>query len=116
MIRDISIFGEFFDNDFFAYREDADVAWRAQLLGWQCLYTPDAVAWHVRAVTPRNRRALSAAINRHSVKKPLAAPHQEHDRQSLPPFVAAGDSARYGSDRWLSAYRMALPARVLASL
>ena len=68
MIRDISIMGEFFDNDFFAYREDADVAWRAQLLGWECLYTPDAVAWHVRSVTPENRRSLSPLINRHSVK------------------------------------------------
>ena len=36
MIEDVSICGEFFDNDFFAYREDADLAWRAQLLGWKC--------------------------------------------------------------------------------
>ena len=44
MIDDISIRNEFFDADFFAYREDADVAWRAQLLGWRCLYNPLAVA------------------------------------------------------------------------
>src|SRR3954462_14587795 len=31
MIEEISLAGEFFDEDFFAYREDADVAWRAQL-------------------------------------------------------------------------------------
>jgi GT2 family glycosyltransferase len=30
----------FFDPDFFVYREDADVAWRAQLMGWRCIYTP----------------------------------------------------------------------------
>jgi GT2 family glycosyltransferase len=68
MIRDISIDGEFFDADFFAYREDADLAWRAQLLGWKCLYVPDAVAYHVRHVLPSNRRALSPVINMHSVK------------------------------------------------
>lgn len=68
MIEDISIFGEFFDSDFFVYREDADVAWRAQLLGWRCLYTPMARGYHVRAVLPGNRRALPAAINMHSVK------------------------------------------------
>ncbi len=68
MIRDISIAGEFFDSDFFAYREDADVAWRAQLLGWKCLYTPAALAYHVRAVVPGNRRNLPATINMHSVK------------------------------------------------
>ena len=68
MIRDISVFGEFFDSDFFAYREDADVAWRAQLLGWRCLYTPGAVAFHVRTVVPENRSSLPAVINMHSVK------------------------------------------------
>jgi GT2 family glycosyltransferase len=68
MIEDISLDGEFFDNDFFAYREDADVAWRAQLLGWKCLYTPAAVAYHVRSVLPSNRATLPAIINMHSVK------------------------------------------------
>ena len=58
MIEDISIDGEFFDPDFFVYREDADVAWRAQLMGWRCLYTPHARGYHVRNVLPGNRRAL----------------------------------------------------------
>lgn len=68
MIADISFEGEFFDEDFFVYREDADVAWRAQLLGWKCLYTPDALGYHVRSVLPSNRRAVAAAVNMHSVK------------------------------------------------
>ena len=68
MIDDISIDGEFFDPDFFVYREDADIAWRAQLLGWRCLYTPAAAAHHVRSVSPENRKSVSPAINMHSVK------------------------------------------------
>lgn len=68
MIEEISINGEFFDSDFFAYREDADVAWRAQLTGWRCLYTPLAVAYHVRSVLPSNRGSVSAVLNMHSVK------------------------------------------------
>lgn len=68
MIDSVSVLGEFFDDDFFAYREDADVAWRAQLLGWRCIYTPSAIAYHVRSVTPENRRSLPAIINMHSVK------------------------------------------------
>ena len=68
MIDDISIMGEFFDPDFFVYREDADVAWRAQLMGWRCLYTPLARGYHVRNVLPGNRRALPPEINMHSVK------------------------------------------------
>jgi GT2 family glycosyltransferase len=68
MIEDISVDGCFFDPDFFVYREDADLAWRAQLLGWRCIYTPSAEAWHVRTVTRANRRQLPAFINMHSVK------------------------------------------------
>jgi len=67
-IRDVSIDGEFFDEDFFAYREDADVAWRGRLFGWRAVVVPDAIAYHVRTVTPERRRALSATINMHSVK------------------------------------------------
>jgi GT2 family glycosyltransferase len=68
MIDDMAIDREFFDSDFFVYREDADVAWRAQLLGWQCMYTPLARGYHVRKVLPGNRRALPPVINMHSVK------------------------------------------------
>ena len=68
MIEDISVDGEFFDSDFFVYREDADVAWRAQLMGWRCLYAPYARGYHVRKVLPGNRRALPPEINMHSVK------------------------------------------------
>jgi GT2 family glycosyltransferase len=68
MIEDILVQGEFFDPDFFVYREDADVAWRAQLMGWRCIYTPLARGYHVRNVLPGNRRALPSVINMHSVK------------------------------------------------
>ena len=67
-LRDVAIDGEIFDEDFFAYREDADLSWRGRLLGWRALYVADAVASHVRHVTPAKRRELSAAINMHSVK------------------------------------------------
>jgi GT2 family glycosyltransferase len=67
-IRDVTVGGEFLDEDFFAFREDADVAWRGRLFGWRAIYVPQAVAHHVRTVTPEKRRALSALINMHSVK------------------------------------------------
>jgi len=68
MIEDISISNEFFDPDFFTYREDADVAWRAQLLGWKCIYLPNACGYHVRKLRPGMRRQLPPEINMHSVK------------------------------------------------
>jgi len=35
-----------FEERFFAYLEDVDVAWRAQAAGWRCVYEPGAVAYH----------------------------------------------------------------------
>lgn len=67
-IRDVTVAGEFLDEDFFAFREDADVAWRGRLFGWRAIYVPNAVAHHVRSVTPEKRRALSPTINMHGVK------------------------------------------------
>lgn len=36
-----------FDESFFAYIEDVDWGLRAQLAGWECVYEPGAVAYHV---------------------------------------------------------------------
>jgi len=68
LVEDVKIGGEFFDELFFAYREDADLAWRARLLGWDCVYVPSAIAYHMRQVRPDQGRKLPAHINRHSVK------------------------------------------------
>lgn len=65
---DASVDGQVFDENFFAYREDADLSWRGQLFGWRALYVPSAVAWHLRSVTPSRRSALAPLINMHSVK------------------------------------------------
>jgi GT2 family glycosyltransferase len=67
-LEDVAIDGMFFDEDFFAYREDADLAWRCWLMDWTCLYVPTATLRHRRRVTPERRSRLPAAINRHSVK------------------------------------------------
>ncbi|HVR43459.1 MAG TPA: glycosyltransferase [Thermoanaerobaculia bacterium] len=67
-LRDLEIDGSIFDEDFFAYREDADLAWRARLFGWRSLHVPEAIAYHVRRVTPQVRRSLPPEINMHSVK------------------------------------------------
>ncbi len=40
-----------FDEDFFAYADDAELGLRARLAGWRCLYLPTAVAYHHRGST-----------------------------------------------------------------
>ncbi len=35
-----------FDEDFFAYADDADLGFRARLCGWKCFYLPTACSYH----------------------------------------------------------------------
>ncbi len=39
------------DEDFFYSCEDVDLAWRAQLAGWKCLYAPKAIVYHKLSAT-----------------------------------------------------------------
>ena len=43
--------GEYFDENFFCYAEDTDLAWRAVLLGYQCAYADHALVYHKGSIT-----------------------------------------------------------------
>ena len=47
MLRDIGIF----DEDFFAYYEDVDISFRAQLRGYKIMFAPKSVAFHIQGAT-----------------------------------------------------------------
>jgi len=63
-----------FDEDFFAYADDAELGLRARIAGWKCLYMPAAVVRHRRgetlglrslrrvALIERNRVLLAAKL------------------------------------------------------
>jgi len=40
-----------FDEDFFLYMEDVDLAFRGRLAGWKCIYVPQAKVYHHHAAT-----------------------------------------------------------------
>jgi GT2 family glycosyltransferase len=40
-----------FDDDFFMYYEDTDLAWRLRALGWSIRYLPDSVVRHIHAAS-----------------------------------------------------------------
>jgi len=49
---------EVLDEDMALWASDVDLAWRAQLLGWRCVYEPTAVADHVRTYSPSTRSQM----------------------------------------------------------
>lgn len=80
-LEDIAYHGEYFDEDFFVYKEDIDLAWRLRLRGWKALYVPAAKAYHYRGAgvadkanpwrTFLNRRTKPRVVNFHSTKNHL---------------------------------------------
>ncbi len=45
----------FFDPDFFIVNEDTDLNFRAQLMGWKCVYVPESVVFHKVSMTRKLR-------------------------------------------------------------
>ncbi|MFA6512131.1 MAG: glycosyltransferase family 2 protein [Patescibacteria group bacterium] len=66
---------EYFDEDFFAYADDSDLAWRLQRAGWKSVFFPDALAWHYRNVKGGTslRESISARHGRPLYLRKLAA-------------------------------------------
>lgn len=74
MIEDISINQKFFDEMFFAHKEDWDVSWRAHLQGWKTIFDPICVAKHPRHFKPGSlqlRKSISNTIKYHTIKNQL---------------------------------------------
>ncbi len=91
-----------FDEDFFAYADDAELGLRARIAGWDCLYTPHAVVRHHRGSTLglRSVRRLKL-IERNRVL--LAAKLFPWSLLSLNPFyyarrLAAGVGAAFAGE------------------
>jgi len=47
-LEDVKINNEYFDEDFFCYKEDVDLAWRLRLYGWKTIFQPKSIALHDR--------------------------------------------------------------------
>lgn len=80
-LNDVAANGAVFDEDFFVYKEDIDLAWRLRLAGWGSLYVPAARAYHYRTAAGsekasalaviRGRRSRSKAVNFYSYRNHL---------------------------------------------
>jgi GT2 family glycosyltransferase len=74
MITYISINGQFFDEMFFAHKEDWDVSWRSAIYGWKTIFDPACIAVHPRVFKPGNlklRKNMSTQIKIDAVKNQL---------------------------------------------
>ena len=124
-LLDVALDGAVFCPELHSYREDAELAFRLQERGWEVVYEPTAVAYHVRANLPSRRRAMTAEVNRHSLKNRylLRAYHQGglNLLWTLPPtllrdvgvfaWVALRERSSAGAYGWLWHHRRQILAR-----
>lgn len=68
MLEEIKVGKEYFDESFFLYKEDVDIAWRAQINGWKSIFVSDAIAYHNRGWKRGRRKEIPTNIRIHSLK------------------------------------------------
>jgi GT2 family glycosyltransferase len=83
MLDAVAFDQEYFDEDFFIYKEDIDLCWRGRRQGWEFAYIPAARAYHARgwgdpapatgtaarlSRIGRARAGVSATVRYHSFK------------------------------------------------
>ncbi len=63
-LEDCTIENQVFDEQMPGWGCDADLAWRARLLGWRSRYQPNALVRHIRTYSPTTRPHMSGADRR----------------------------------------------------
>jgi GT2 family glycosyltransferase len=77
------------DSSFFAYLEDADLAWRAQAAGWRCLIAPGAIGRHLHSSTLGHGSARKhALVGQNRVRMLAKNASSRHLRRRLHRIVA----------------------------
>ena len=64
LLEDIRMNGDYLDSDFFVYAEDVDLAFRARLMGYRCMFNPKAVVYHFWAGTAGRYSPISIYYGR----------------------------------------------------
>ncbi len=66
-LMDVIYKNELYDEEFFMYWEDVDLAWRMVNSGWKIKYNPKAIAYHGRtaAASPKGYSRIFAFIKHH---------------------------------------------------
>ncbi len=67
-LDDVKQQGMDFDEKFFAYKEDVDLAFRLRWRGWKCWYRPEVLGYHVRSHRGGSLREILSQRKHRSVR------------------------------------------------
>ncbi len=97
VVKELLENGELFDGDFFAYREDCDLALRMRKAGHETRFVPAAKAWHYRGMYGANKRSVRQVLADRRGRSPFtAALATRNQLYFLIKHFGCGDALRYG--------------------
>ena len=115
-----------FDDDFFMYYEDTDLAWRARLRDWKILYAPAAIVRHIHCGTTEewspffffqvDRNRLTMVFKNGESRQILCVWGRYLGRVALDAWVAMRALIRRAPNWRAHASMLRVKARVLKSL
>ena len=132
-LDEISVAGEYLDENFVAHKEDHDVSWRLRLAGWECWYAPKAVAYHGRTTRGlgstgylsavrafhRNEQEKSLAVRTHAMKNQWLMLLKNEDGYNFVrdlPFILAREALVLAHNLFFSPRALAAIPRTLEIL
>jgi hypothetical protein len=62
MLEDIKFNDQCFDENYFMWYEDIDLDWRSRIYGWDCMYVPQAVAYHIGDPHDHRKRRFATKL------------------------------------------------------
>jgi len=80
VVRDVMIDNDFFDSDFFAYREDCDLAWRLQKRKWKTVFVPNAIAYHYRGMYGAEKQSWKQRVKNRKGQSPFFAAYSTRNQ------------------------------------
>jgi len=67
-LESIKMDNEYFDEDFFAYKEDVDLCWRMRNMGMSIITCPSAISYHYRRVKPPQKKNIFTILKNQKTK------------------------------------------------
>ncbi|MBU4315430.1 glycosyltransferase family 2 protein [Patescibacteria group bacterium] len=71
---------DFFDSDFFTYREDCDLAWRLQKRGWKTVFEPKAIGYHYRGMFGAQKQSWFGRLRNRQGQSPFFAAYSTRNQ------------------------------------
>ncbi|HSX25231.1 MAG TPA: glycosyltransferase family 2 protein [Candidatus Andersenbacteria bacterium] len=91
-LREVAQHNQIFDEQFFLYKEDVDLGWRLNNMGWQVRYIPVLVSYHARTLGKRG--LFNWGLNLSAIQERITSPRTKWSLRNYMWMIAKNASRR----------------------